>query len=61
MNDTLDIRAEGLIDEITRYLAAVELFRSLSCTPHWRAEAVDGRAVARENPQASQAIPRLAH
>jgi hypothetical protein len=27
-----------LIDEVTRYLAAVELFRSLGCEPHWRPE-----------------------
>ena len=27
-----------LIDEITRYLAAVELFRSLGCEPCWRPE-----------------------
>lgn len=27
-----------LIDEVTRYLATVELFRSLGCEPHWRPE-----------------------
>ena len=29
-----------LIDEITRYLATVELFRSLGCEPSWRPESV---------------------
>ena len=27
-----------LIDEVTRYLATVELFRSLGCEPVWRGE-----------------------
>ena len=28
----------GLIDEIERYLAAVDVFRTLGCEPAWRPE-----------------------
>ena len=31
---------EDLIEEIARYLAAVELFRSVGCEPTWRPETV---------------------
>ena len=31
---------EDLIEEIARYLAAVELFRSVGCEPSWRPESV---------------------
>jgi hypothetical protein len=30
--------AEKLIEEIDRYLAAVDLFRALGCKPTWRPE-----------------------
>jgi hypothetical protein len=33
-----------LIDEVTRYLAAVELFRSLGCEPVWRPESTRPQA-----------------
>ena len=35
---TKQARGNDLIDEITRYLAAVELFRSLGSEPRWRPE-----------------------
>jgi len=38
MNDTLDTTTEGLIDEITRYLAAVDVFRAEGREPTWRPE-----------------------
>ena len=44
-----------LIDEIARYLAAVELFRSLGCEPRWRPESAP-RAVATESPRQSEQI-----
>jgi len=31
-------RREALIDEIQRYLAAVEVFRAEGCDPRWRVE-----------------------
>ena len=40
MNDTLDISTEGLVDEITRYLAAVDVFRAEGRPPIWRPEIV---------------------
>jgi hypothetical protein len=36
MKDRIDITA--LVEEIRRYLAAVEAFRALGCEPTWRAE-----------------------
>lgn len=38
MNDTLDNSADGLIDEIILYLAAVDVFRAEDCEPCWRPE-----------------------
>jgi hypothetical protein len=48
-----------LIDEVTRYLAAVELFRSLGCEPSWRPESVRPTPV----PEAieSRVLARRAH
>jgi hypothetical protein len=31
--------ADKLMEEVDRYLAAVDLFRELACEPTWRAEA----------------------
>ena len=36
MTETFDI--DALIDEIKRYLAAVDAFRLAGCTPLWRRE-----------------------
>jgi hypothetical protein len=30
------IDIEALVEEILRYLAAVEVFRAEACEPHWR-------------------------
>jgi hypothetical protein len=38
MDEQLDIDAERLADEVTRYLAAVDAFRAANCEPSWRAE-----------------------
>jgi hypothetical protein len=38
MNDRLHIDLAELIDEITRYLAAVDVFRALKCGPTWLPE-----------------------
>jgi hypothetical protein len=48
-----------LIDEITRYLATVELFRSLGCEPRWRPESARPVRVA-ELPRPSR-LARRAH
>ena len=37
MNTRLDI-TEALVDEIARYLAAVDVFRAEACEPTWLAE-----------------------
>jgi hypothetical protein len=34
--------AAGLVDEIERYLDAVELFRREGCEPHWRSSEETG-------------------
>jgi hypothetical protein len=38
------IDSEALIREITRYLAAVDAFRSEQCEPSWRPELVPSEA-----------------
>jgi hypothetical protein len=38
MNDSLDTSTDGLIDEIARYLAAVDVFRAEGREPSWRPE-----------------------
>ena len=38
MNDTLHTGTEELVDEITRYLAAVDVFRAEDREPIWRPE-----------------------
>jgi hypothetical protein len=35
-----DIDVERLLDQIARYLAAVDEFRRQGCEPHWRPEAL---------------------
>ena len=40
MNDTLDTSTEDLVDEIGRYLAAVDVFRAEGREPIWRPEIV---------------------
>jgi hypothetical protein len=49
-----------LVDEITRYLEAVELFRSLGHEPHWRPERVL-HAPARPALPPSAALSRPGH
>jgi len=49
-----------LIDEVTRYLAAVELFRSLGCEPVWRPESTRA-PVADEPLLATTAAAQSAH
>lgn len=46
---------QDLIDEIERYLAAVELFRGLGCEPAWRPE------VARSADERTPAAPGGEH
>jgi hypothetical protein len=38
MHDRLLIDVDDLLREIGRYLAAVEVFRSVDCEPSWRLE-----------------------
>jgi hypothetical protein len=40
MNERLDIDFDGLLEEIARYLAAVEAFRAAACEPTWLPEPV---------------------
>lgn len=39
MNEQLPIDAKALVEEVGRYLAAVDLFRAVDCEPTWRPEA----------------------
>jgi len=38
MNETVHIDEKALLQEIGRYLAAVDLFRAEHCEPTWRPE-----------------------
>jgi hypothetical protein len=38
VNEQALIDSEALVEEIGRYLAAVDLFRALECEPTWRPE-----------------------
>lgn len=38
MNDTLDTSTEELVEEIARYLGAIDAFRADGCEPTWRPE-----------------------
>jgi len=38
--NTNDERSRDLIEEIARYLATVDVFRSVGCEPTWRPETV---------------------
>jgi hypothetical protein len=40
MNGLPDIDLDALLDEIARYLAAVDAFRAAACEPTWRPEPV---------------------
>jgi hypothetical protein len=57
--DTKEERQRDLMDEIRRYLATVELFRSVGCEPSWRPETVR-RANQPDCPRSSK-LARRAH
>jgi hypothetical protein len=40
MTSGIHVDTEKLFDEIARYLAVVDVFRSADCEPRWRPEAV---------------------
>jgi hypothetical protein len=46
MNERRHIDSEALILEVTRYLAAVDVFRTENCEPMWLPEVVSIRAAA---------------
>ena len=58
MNDEITIDAEALADEIDRYLAAVELFRSLGCGPYWRPEIPSPQASVSRRPPENTVAPQ---
>lgn len=59
MNDTLDTNTEGLVDEIARYLAAVDVFRAEGREPFWRPEIVATPTLEPRSPV--HAAPASAH
>ena len=59
MNSMLDPKTEGLVDEITRYLAAIDAFRAEGREPIWRPEAVTLPAVDSRSP--ARPAPSSAH
>ena len=50
---------QQLIEEIDRYLAAVDLFRSKSCEPTWRPEIHAEIAVLNPTAHAAVAVPDI--
>ena len=60
VNDLLSIDPSTLIDEVTRYLAVVDVFRDLNCEPTWRAEFEAATAAPESAPRNSR-IERSAH
>ena len=60
MNEPLATDRNALIDEITRYLAAVEAFRAADCEPTWRPKSAMV-AVAAESGRRSARIEKSAH
>jgi hypothetical protein len=48
------IDTETLVDEIVRYLAAVDVFRSCGCAPSWRPELVPSAVQLRTGTPGSQ-------
>lgn len=56
MNEQLLIDIEALVEEVDRYLAAVDLFRAESCEPTWRPE-LHQDAPARSVAALSQRLP----
>ena len=59
MNDALDTDTEGLIDEIARYLAAVDVFRAADCEPTWLPESTPLPEI--DEPPVATATARSAH
>jgi hypothetical protein len=59
MIDTLDTSTEGLIDEIARYLAVVDVFRAEGREPIWRLELVTPQTL--ESRSAVRPAPASAH
>jgi hypothetical protein len=51
--------AEDLIEEIARYLATVDLFRSVGCEPSWRPEST--RLPATDEPRLATIATASAH
>jgi hypothetical protein len=47
-------QTEDLIEEIARYLAAVELFRSVGCEPRWLPETAPRPEAITAPPQSEQ-------
>jgi hypothetical protein len=60
MDDAIATGTDSLTDEIARYLAAVELFRSLGCEPCWLPEATTRPAAPQVEPP-PVAVVRSAH
>jgi hypothetical protein len=58
--NTTHAQTTTLVDEIRRYLEAVELFRSLGHEPHWRPETVRPASAPAALPP-SVALSRRAH
>lgn len=46
-----------LLDEVARYLATVELFRSLGCEPQWRPESTRLQAADEPVPATARTAP----
>jgi hypothetical protein len=56
---TEEIAVHALVDEIRRYLAAVDVFRAEGAEPRWRAEAVGARKRPRRRRRGSDRVERV--
>ncbi|MFL5965970.1 MAG: hypothetical protein ACJ747_05395 [Gaiellaceae bacterium] len=54
MTEELDVNA--LVDEIRRYLAAVDVFRAEGAAPRWRAERAGSRRRPRRRRRGSDVV-----
>jgi hypothetical protein len=50
MNERLAIDLDALLDEIARYLAAVDAFRAAACEPTWLPEPVASTSARTSRP-----------
>ncbi|HEY4621606.1 MAG TPA: hypothetical protein VIG93_07875 [Gaiellaceae bacterium] len=61
MNDTVTIDTASLVDEVQRYLAAVDSFRAEHCEPTWLPELALRRTVPQSVPARVERAAKQSH